>query len=80
MAAELVEGWSTFIDVGAFGVVVWLIIHVHKNTLPKMVEDFSECIKETRDSFVTELQSMRALFAEELRAQRREFREELLAE
>jgi hypothetical protein len=63
---------AALVNGGALILVIWLVIHTFKHTIPRLVDDFKVAIKEQRNSFVEELREERKMFREELGAQRDE--------
>jgi hypothetical protein len=58
---------------GALLLVMWLVFHTFKHTIPRLAKDFNTALKEQRASFIEELREERNMCREELAAQRQEF-------
>lgn len=67
-------------NLGAFIVLVWLVRHTFKFTIPRLAKDFKEELQLQRETFTEELRTERESFNEQLSTQREQFREELHAE
>ncbi len=65
---------------GAFGVVCFLMLHVFRHTIPRIVMDFNNITKESRTAFVDQLTLIQKLFNDTLHAQRKDFRDDLRLE
>lgn len=54
-------------NVGAFGLIAWLIKHTFGHTIPRLASDFRESIASERDAYMEEAKQQRREFLEELR-------------
>lgn len=57
-------------NLGAFGLVAWLVKHTFTHTIPRLAKEFREQLDAQRTAFVGELKDQRAAFREELREER----------
>ena len=58
------------INLGAFGLVSWLVRHTFRHTIPRLANDFRETLQQERKIFLEELRSQRVDFKEELKYER----------
>ena len=58
------------IGIGAFALVAWIVRHVTTNTIPGLVKDFKEAIKEQSDAFERTNRENRQEFREILESDR----------
>lgn len=68
-------------EIGAFGLVVWLVLHTFKHTIPRLAEDFKTSnarIMEGHLEAVTRLAAAHEAVIKEMREDQREDRRELL--
>lgn len=72
MESQQAETWLGVIgNLGAFGLVAWLVRHTFAHTIPRLAREFREQLDSQRAAFVGELKDQRAAFREELREERR---------
>ena len=65
------EAWlSVVVNLGAFGLMAWLVRHTFTHTIPRLAKEFREQLESQRASFIGELKDQRVLFREELREER----------
>ncbi len=64
---------AALVNGGALLLVMWLVYHTFKHTIPRLAGDFKQTLKEQRDSFIEELREERRMCREELGIQRQEF-------
>ena len=67
---ETTELLKWVINLGAFGLVSWLVRHTFKSTIPRLAKDFRETLQEERRLFFDELRSQRDDFKDELKYER----------
>lgn len=67
---------GTGLNVGAFGLVAWLVKHTFSHTIPRLAEGFEKALTEHRVEFATALQEQRHEFLVQLNSQLEEQRAE----
>lgn len=73
---------KTIINVGALGIVGWVVLYVFKVLIPKLLDQFSADLKAQRSEFIADMKVQREEFRVELvleREARREMAEGLKA-
>lgn len=71
MTGQQMEAWlGVAVNLGAFGLVAWLVKHTFTHTIPRLAKEFREQLDAQRTSFTSELKDQRAAFREELREER----------
>jgi F0F1-type ATP synthase membrane subunit b/b' len=71
------EWLKLIVNLGAFGLVSWLVYYVFKTMLPKITADFTAQLEAQRKSFGTTLDKVNERHHTLMREQRNEFRAEL---
>lgn len=72
MNGQQAETWlSVVVNLGAFGLVAWLVKHTFTHTIPRLAKEFREQLDAQRTAFTGELKDQRSAFREELREERR---------
>ena len=74
MAVDLVS------DLGALGVVFWLVFRTFSHTIPRLSNDFKTAVKESRDDFKETLREQRADYHTAIEAQQNYFADQIAKE
>ncbi len=84
IGGETLDIAKILIELGAFGVIVWIVIHLFRNVLPKTAENFAAALEAERIAAKEEAEATREFFINELTIHRQshaqawnEFKEEL---
>lgn len=68
---DAIKSWLELgLGVGAFAVLAWLVFHVTRNTIPKMLETFKKTNETQCDTFKQSLAEERTEFLSALRVER----------
>lgn len=59
--------WEFIIQLGAFGVLVWVLVYILKATIPHLVDSFSKTLGEQRREFIEALNQNRDIMIASLR-------------
>lgn len=71
VTGQQAEAWlGVAVNLGAFGLVAWLVKHTFTHTIPRLAKEFREQLDAQRTAFSAELKDQRAAFREELREER----------
>lgn len=62
-----------WVQLGSFGVVVWLLVYDHKILIPKIVKDFRDDMDKSRSLFQITIEHERQTFEKEISQQRETF-------
>lgn len=66
--------WEFIIQLGAFGVLVWVLVYLLKITIPRLVDSFSKTLGEQRREFIEELNQNRDIMIQSLREHKSEMK------
>ena len=70
MNGDTIDVLKWGINLGAFGLIVWLVRYTFKSTIPRLAKDFRETLQQERQLFFEELRSQRDDFKGELKYER----------
>lgn len=71
MSGAQAETWlGVIVNLGAFGLMAWLVRHTFTRTIPRLAREFREELALQRTGFFGELKDQRSAFREELREER----------
>lgn len=77
MMSDVDFTWQVFAEIGALGVILWLVWYAVTKTLPGMVDKHNAALQQQRDDFRAELAEQRLDFKDSLDKDRTEFKEAL---
>jgi hypothetical protein len=81
MEVDQLQGYAELIFAGgAFGLVVWVVQRVFKDTIPRLARDFREALDRQQGMYRDDLRETREAFQDELGAERASQRELIASE
>lgn len=80
LTMDFINPLNIILQFGAFGVLCFLMLHVFRHTIPRIVMDFSNITKESRTAYIDQLNLIQKMFNETLNAQRKDFRDDMRLE